>query len=150
VAKPDLDERRSKLTGRLITRLALAYDRKLKEGTTSKYNIPKSQQSFLIHLELNGSRVSALADRLGVSKQAISRMSQELEEKGLVKRVEDQTDGGATMLFFTERGRKLVQITVDRLEAIETEMALALGDEDATNLNSLLAQWADYLDPHSF
>jgi len=150
MSKNDLDERRSKLTGRLVTRLASAYDRRLSEGKTSKNEMPTSQKLLLIQLELKGSRVSTLADRVGVSKQAVSRMSQVLEEKGFVKRVNDDLDGRATWVYFTERGRRLVQNTVEAFEKIEQEMIQELGAKDAEKLNRLLAKWAAYLDPDSF
>jgi len=142
----NLDARRSKLTPRLVHRLANAYERKLNDNKDVNRSIPKSQIELLIQLELNGSRVSELADRLGVTKQAVSRTSLALEEKGFVKRVEDESDGRATKLFFTEKGRRLVVQTVDKFEAIEKEIALQLGTENAEKLNKLLFQWVEHLD----
>jgi len=150
MTKNDLDTRRAKTTARIVTRLAGIYDRKLHGTNSSTSNISKSQKSLLIQLELDGTRVSVLAKRLGISKQAVSRTAQELEEKGFVNRIEDETDGRATMLCFTERGRKLVATTVDKLEAFEHEMVSVLGAKDAEKLNQLLDRWAKHFDPHSF
>jgi len=146
----DLDDRRSKLTPRLIHRLANAYERKLNESSPSKQSIPSSQKELLIQLELNGTRVSVLAERMGVTKQAVSRTSQVLEKKGYVERVEDASDGRGTIIYFTDRGRKLVKQTVDRFEAIEKDIASQLGIENAKKLNQLLFQWAEHLDSESF
>jgi len=146
----DLDTRRAKLTARLIHKLANAYDRALQEKTKTQHNIPRSQKALLIQLELGGSRVSELAHRMGVSKQAVSRLGKELEEKGLVIRCDDETDGRANKLVFTERGRKLVITTVDRLEAIEKEVAQELGTANAIKLNQLLTLWFEHLDATTF
>ncbi len=146
----DLDQRRARLIGRLITRLSMAYQRRLESEGSVSHALPPAQKSLLVHIEATGSRASTLAERVGISKQAVSKLVQELEAQGYVVRQPDETDGRATRICFTQQGRDLVQDTVSVFEALDLEAISVLGEEDAVALRKLLARWADHLDPKAF
>lgn len=146
----NLDARRSRLLGRLITRLALAYQRQLLERGHVEQDIPASQKALLIHVETGGSRASMLADRLEISKQAVSKLVQELEAKDYVERRPDASDGRAHRICFTARGRALVDDTVAVFEALDREAVEVLGERQAASLRRLLTRWAAHLDPKAF
>ncbi|WP_282610204.1 MarR family winged helix-turn-helix transcriptional regulator [Pelagibius sp. Alg239-R121] len=146
----NLDQRRSRLIGRLVTRLSMAYQRRLEERGNVSHNLPPAQKSLLVHIEAEGSRVTALAERLRISKQAVSKLVQELEAQGYVTRQPDETDGRAMRVCFTRRGRDLVQDTVSVFEALDQEAVKVLGKQDAAALRSLLERWAAHLDPKAF
>ena len=51
-------------------------------------------------------RASALAERLGVDRSAVTRLVQSLEDLGLVIRRQDAADGRATLLDLSDAGRE--------------------------------------------
>lgn len=63
-----------------------------------------SRGRLLPHIDLEGTRSTELARRLGITKQAVAKAIKELEEDGLLKRVADEADGRAYLVQFTEAG----------------------------------------------
>src|SRR5688572_19038678 len=56
------------------------------------------------HIALEGTRIVDLADKLGISKQAVSRRVQELVDHGILELAEDPRDARARLVRFTPRG----------------------------------------------
>src|SRR3954465_10590325 len=52
-----------------------------------------------------GDRLTSLADRAGMTKQAVGEVASELEGIGYVERVPDPSDGRAKIIQLTEEGR---------------------------------------------
>ena len=52
----------------------------------------------------HGSRLTDLAERAGLTKQAVGEAVAELERKGYVERVPDPEDGRAKIIKLTQRG----------------------------------------------
>jgi DNA-binding MarR family transcriptional regulator len=77
----------------------------------------------------HGSRLTDLAERARLTKQAVGEAVAELEGKGYVERVPDPLDGRAKIIKLTDRGRE-VALTGRRLFAqIEAEWAEQIGRE---------------------
>ncbi len=53
--------------------------------------------TLMPHLDLEGTRLTGLAERMGISKQAVSQIVDELEEMGVVERRRDPSDGRARL-----------------------------------------------------
>src|ERR671924_891491 len=53
-----------------------------------------------------GARLTALADRSGLTKQAVGEVVADLEGMGYVERVPDPGDGRAKIIRLTDRGRE--------------------------------------------
>jgi DNA-binding MarR family transcriptional regulator/ribosomal protein S18 acetylase RimI-like enzyme len=65
--------------------------------------------------------VTDLADRLGLSHQAVSKTLRSMDERGLIRNVEDPTDRRRRQVDLTARGRRLG----DRLEDVWREIRAA-------------------------
>ena len=93
----------------------------------------------------NGSRLTDLADRSRLTKQAVGEAVVELESKGYVERVPDPEDGRAKIIRLTERGRQAC-LTGRRLFAeIEAEWAERYGDDVVAGMRECAEQIvADY------
>src|SRR5919106_6789713 len=77
----------------------------------------------------HGSRLTDLAERAGLTKQAVGEAVAELERKGYLERVPDPRDGRAKVIKLTERGHDAC-LTGRRLFAeIEREWAEQLGED---------------------
>jgi DNA-binding MarR family transcriptional regulator len=93
-----------------------------------------------------GSRLTELAERVGVAKQSMAGLIDVLEQRGYVERVPDPTDGRATLIRRTERGWEVNRVARQVVEEIQREWTEALGQERFTALLDALRQLAAVLD----
>ena len=83
----------------------------------------------LVNLPVDGLGMSDLASRLRLSLQRTGQVVSQLEERGYVRRVPDETDGRAKRVIFTDRGRQLVDDIDDIDGALTDELAKLLGKQ---------------------
>ena len=86
----------------------------------------------------DGVRPSALAERTGMSKQAMNQLLRSLEGYGYVERSDDADEGRARAVHFTARGRAAYAKVHDVLRDIEREWSAELGPMDFGRLKELL------------
>jgi DNA-binding MarR family transcriptional regulator len=90
----------------------------------------------------DGIRPSALAERAGVSKQAMNQLLKTLEALGYVTRATVPDESGARIVRFTKRGHAAYRKSADILEDIEREWSKELGAKRFAELKILLgALW---------
>jgi DNA-binding MarR family transcriptional regulator len=94
----------------------------------------------------DGDRISDLAERCGVSKQAMGETIDWLERHGYVERAPDPRDGRATLVRRTELGWRVNRIARAQVEAIQADWARALGEADFAELVRLLRRLARFVD----
>ncbi len=101
-------------------------------------DFPFASASLLWLLDSRGARSTALAQRAGVSKQAMSQLVRLMEQKGYLEQVPDPTDTRAKLVQLTERGEavKIACLTVRR--ELNRETARILGSEEAARLEANL------------
>jgi DNA-binding MarR family transcriptional regulator len=91
----------------------------------------------------NGSRLTDLAERSGLTKQAVGEAVAELERKGYLERVPDPEDGRAKIIKLTQRGVDAA-LTGRRLFAeIEIDWAERYGEERVASLRECAEEIAD-------
>ena len=95
-----------------------------------------------------GSRLTELAERAGITKQSMGELIDVLEQRGYVERVPDPTDGRAILIRRTERGWEINRIARQVVEQIQQEWAQALGEEQFAQLLHNLRRLAILLDEH--
>src|ERR671924_1977489 len=74
-----------------------------------------------------GARLTALADRSGLTKQAVGEAVADLEGLGYVERVPDPGDGRAKIIRLNERGREAAAAAEEIFADIERRVADAAG-----------------------
>ena len=84
------------------------------------------------HLELNGTRLTDLAERAGMSKQAMGDLVDQCEAWGLVTRSPDPRDARARIVQFTPTGLAWLQAFRDAVAQAEREFRAEVGAEVAT------------------
>jgi DNA-binding MarR family transcriptional regulator len=84
------------------------------------------------HLALEGSRLGELAERAGMSKQAMGDLVDQCEAWGLVTREPDPRDGRARVVRFTPTGIAWLQAFKDAVAQAEAEFRTEVGPEVAT------------------
>jgi DNA-binding MarR family transcriptional regulator len=103
-----------------------------------KLGLRRSHTLLLPHIALEGTRMSELAERLGVSKQAVTQLVDELEGFGVVERVPDPEDARARRVVFTARGRAGFFEGLATLGELERELAGVIGGEPMAALRAAL------------
>ena len=87
----------------------------------------------------DGVRPGALAERAGISKQAMNQLLGTLEGLGYVTRSALPQEGGARIVRLTRRGHAAYAKMADILRDIEREWAAELGAKRFAELKALLA-----------
>lgn len=98
------------------------------------------------NLDAGGTRMTELARRAGVTKQAIGELIVQCEELGLIKRTADPTDARAKLVKFTPRGLEWLEALHAALEQTEAEMQGELGILRVDGLKAALKTYADAYD----
>jgi DNA-binding MarR family transcriptional regulator len=102
--------------------------------------------SLMPLLDATGARPSTLAQRAGITKQAISQLVRELETRGYVEQVPDSTDTRAKIVRLTKRGLALHAAAAEvRLELQSVALA-KLGKSRVARLRRDLLELAAALE----
>lgn len=90
------------------------------------------------HVEPDGSRLTELANRAGITKQSVGEAVDDLERLGYVERVPDPKDGRAKIVQLTDRGRAAQETARGVFADIEAEWAERYGAERVSELRETL------------
>src|SRR5688572_32182328 len=90
---------------------------------TGRPRLRRSHTSLLPHIDLEGTRITDLAERLGVTKQAASQLVDDLEAVGVLAREPDPDDARARRVVFTRLGREGLLEGLALLRDMESELA---------------------------
>ncbi len=118
-------------TAQLLFRCArLVNDRglaRLREATG--HDIRAAHTNLFPYIDLEGTRLTVLARRVGISKQAVGQLVDELTTMGVVERVPDPADGRAKLIRFraTEDGEHGILAGLRLLGEVEADLAVQLG-----------------------
>jgi DNA-binding MarR family transcriptional regulator len=89
-------------------------------------------------IDSEGSRLTDLAQRAGLTKQAVGEFADDLERMGYVERIPDPTDGRAKTIRLTERGWEARLAALRIFADIERRWAERLGEERIAALRETL------------
>ena len=91
----------------------------------------------------HGSRLTELAERSGLTKQAVGEAVSELERLDYVERVPDPGDGRAKIIRLTERGHDAWQTSRRLFADIEREWGERLGEDLVACMREAAARIVD-------
>ena len=90
------------------------------------------------HIDLEGTRLTTLAERLGVSKQAVGQLVEELVGFGVLVRAPDPTDGRAKLIRFREDGPHTLVEGMRLLREVDAQIEGVIGQEAGAQLRAHL------------
>ncbi len=100
-------------------------------------------------IDLEGTRMSELAQRVGISKQYVGTVVRELRDAGIVRIEPDPDDGRARLVKFTASGRAGLLVglqTIARVtQATEEAVGAARLEEFRKTLEQLRSIWAEQM-----
>ncbi len=127
---------------RLLNEQAL----KVVQHRTGFHGLRAAHTALFPHIDLEGTRLTELAKRLGISKQAVGQIVDELQTIGTLERVPDPSDRRAKLIRFSRSGREGLMNGLSILREIESELARELGVEDMESLHRILVRLVPLLE----
>ena len=147
---PALEARKRESVAQLLFKCA----RLVNERAIAKVNelpnaiaLRTSHTNLLPHLDFDGVRITELARRLDISKQAISQTIAELELMDVVETIPDPSDGRARLARFTDKGKQAIMQGLGILRGIEAEMERSIGKGKFEALHEALLALEQMLEP---
>lgn len=135
-------------TLQVLFRVARLLDERAVGRVRDRFSLPglrRAHLQLLPHLDFAGTRLTVLAERLGVSKQAVGPLVDELVEMGLLQRVPDPADGRAKLLALVGGPEALLPGLAVLVE-LERELEAAVGPARWAGLRDALLAVQDLLD----
>ena len=136
-----LERRKQSSVGPLLMRAGRLYQQQAMARLLKRIPAAKPAHTALFeHIDLAGTRLSEIARRAGVSKQAVGQLVDELEALGLVTRQRDDGDARAQKVLFTEPGLEQLLVGVEALDELEIELGAEAGAMTLDRLRRELAK----------
>jgi DNA-binding MarR family transcriptional regulator len=99
-----------------------------------------SQAAALLVVDRAGTRLTDLARRAGITKQAMMQMVDELESLGCVRRLQDEADARAKVVRLTAKGLRHRAAARKSVQAVETRIRRSLGARRHEALRAALTE----------
>jgi DNA-binding MarR family transcriptional regulator len=115
-------------------------DRLLEAGVTGHRD---SWNNVMPHIPPSGIRLTELAARANMTKQAMAELVAEIERRGHLRRTTDPADRRAKIIEFTDQGWSTVNLALSALAELEAEIAGRLGEPAVRQLRATLLQIID-------
>jgi DNA-binding MarR family transcriptional regulator len=136
-------------TGRLLLMGVINWQDVLVRGLQQRgfRGLRASHLNLLRHLDLVGTRITEIAERSRMSKQAVGQLVAICEAQKLVKTTSDSTDRRAKIVTFTDLGRAIIDTEREVMERIDAELKVVLGAKGFAELRRSLHLVAEWIGP---
>ena len=138
-------ELRDNNVGRLFQRAGRLYSMRALELLHQEgfEDIKLSHSALFANLDLKGTQITVLAERAGMTKQAMGQLATDLELKGYIRKSKDPVDKRAYIIQFTKQAEKALHMAYAIKLKVEKEFASVLGNNQLASLNNLLKTLTD-------
>lgn len=136
--------------GQLLMKVGRLVDERALEILRSDPRVPPvrpAHTKLFPHLSMEGIRVTELAERLGVTKQAAQPLVADLVAWKVVELVPDPTDGRAKLVRWSTFGVQALQHGLTVLAQVEERLRARVGEPRWSELREALLAIVDELDP---
>jgi len=137
-----VEDSRSRNMRQLLLRASRIVNRHVVEGLHARgyADLRSTHTTLLSNIDLAGSTVTVAADRAGITKQAMGRLANELEDAGYIRMTVDPKDARARILQLTEAGKRLMLDSFEVMAELEHRYARLIGQRQlAAALRGLAA-----------
>jgi len=143
-----LDIAKNKNLGNLLIRTARIYNEMAITIAKQKIDprITSSHTTLIAHIDWEGTRITDLSSKIGITKQAVGQLVFELEKLGVLKRIPDPQDGRAKLIVFTNKGKEILINGLNILAGIEKEISKQIGKSSVSDIKNNLRLLQDALD----
>lgn len=110
-------------------------------------DIRAAHSAVFRHIDSDGTRLTTLAERAGVTKQSMAYLVDALTQSGYLSVTADPLDGRAKRVRLTRRGHSAVRTLIELSAAFERNIAQRLGSAKMARLRTLLEELAGLIEP---
>ena len=104
------------------------------------HDLAPAHRVVMATIAFDGARITEMAERARITRQAMSQLVSELEDLGYVERIADPSDRRAKLVMLTDHGRAAVDVAVEALHRLEREWTRKLGRERMRELRASLEE----------
>jgi DNA-binding MarR family transcriptional regulator len=142
----EIAEQRQQHIGRLLQRAYRAFTEQATALLQARghQGLSLAHTTFLAYIDEEGTHITALAERAGMTKQAMGQMIAELERHGYISRNPDPADRRATLVRFTATGWQFLRDAAEVKRTIDSEYVAVLGAERFAALRQSLVLLVDH------
>jgi len=112
---------------------------------TQQPNLRAAHTALFPHLDLGGTRLTEVARRMGISKQAVGQLVNDMVAMGWLERIPDPADGRAKLIRFSTQEGSSILDGLAFLRDLERDVAEHLGIDDMQALHDILVRLDDLL-----
>lgn len=112
------------------------------------HDMSVSQARVFQRIGAKGSRMNDLAGAAQVSKQTLTSIVDQLEQRGWVRRSPDPADARARVVTITDEGRALIELGRPVVEEMERSWERRLGPHRTAELRRALTDLREITDPY--
>ena len=148
-ARRSLEQAKQGSVGQLLLKCARLLDEAAIVRANREEGFPRLRPvhtKLFPHIDFEGTRLVDLAQRLGVTKQAVGPWVAELSEMNVVELVPDAEDGRAKRVRFTAHGARAIHRGLGILRVIEGELADHVGEKRLATLRATLTDLVPVLE----
>jgi len=149
LANADLHEAQRESLGQVLLRAARLLDERALEMVRAMPGSPDVRPAhtrLFPLIRFDGVRATELAERLGVTKQAITPLVQDLVNWGILEQVPDPRDGRARLVRWTDDGRRWMLRGLGVLGEVEAPWRDRVGHGTARTVHEALLELVDLLE----
>jgi DNA-binding MarR family transcriptional regulator len=103
--------------------------------------------NVLRHIDVNGTRITEIAERSRLSKQAVGQLITTCEEEKLVRTVPDPGDRRAKIVKFTGHGRAVIEVERGVMKRMDADISKLVGSGGLVALRRSLVRLAEWEGP---
>jgi DNA-binding MarR family transcriptional regulator len=140
-----IEKGRSRNMRQLLLRASRIVNRHVVEGLNARgyTDLRSTHTTLLSNMELAGSSVTIVAERAGITKQAMGRLATELEVAGYIRVEGDPDDARVRFLQLTKSGRRLMLDSLEVMAELERRYARLLGRDRLAGILRGLAAFVE-------
>lgn len=138
---PEQDSPLLRLLGLTTQQLATDLNDKLIAAGVTDHR--DSWNNVMPHIPAAGIRLTELAARANMTKQAMAELVDEIERRGYIQRTTDPADRRAKIIEFTDQGWAVVRLALSALGELEAEITDRLGEPSVRQLRGMLLEILD-------
>jgi DNA-binding MarR family transcriptional regulator len=137
----EMERVRDASTGQLLLKAARLWNEQAvaRVQASGATELRAAHTRLLPHISPEGVRLTELAERVGITKQAVGKLVDDLEAQGVVTREPDPVDGRALRVRYTDRGAEALLHGLGILAELEREVAGTVGTKRMAELNAILS-----------
>lgn len=135
-----LEQKRDQNLGRILLRLERRFTAQALSALDDKgiHGLKMSQMPVLGHIRTDGTRAVDIAKAVGISKQAVGKIIDEVKSAGYVETVPDPKDSRANIIRFTPAGQTLLAHALQETRKLEKRWARQAGMDNLDDLKQQL------------